>query len=186
MKTPSALTTSPCALRIWQPRISSHRFSGFHVIWAAQDVGSDKSSMDTVVVQRGEAKIALMQGETKAEVPDLRVRRQIRRGCPAYCLEVDDIDAVCREWKPRRQIQRRHQRWQRRLRAPGDSASPIPLPRMRPVPGIDPSGSTVEKNPKRSYAPPSRRCIGTSRQDQHRGITRTIVDYETPLPLPNG
>ena len=35
---------------------------GFHVIWSAQDVGSDKSSMDTVVVQRGDAKIALMQG----------------------------------------------------------------------------------------------------------------------------
>ena len=38
---------------------------GFDVIWSARDVGSDKSSMDTVVVQRGAAKIALMQGRNK-------------------------------------------------------------------------------------------------------------------------
>ena len=38
---------------------------GFEVIWSARDVGSDKSSMDTVVVQGGHAKIALMQGRDK-------------------------------------------------------------------------------------------------------------------------
>ncbi|MEC4669832.1 MAG: VOC family protein, partial [Nitrospirota bacterium] len=38
---------------------------GFEVIWSAQDVGSDKSSMDTIVVQRGTAKVALMQGRDK-------------------------------------------------------------------------------------------------------------------------
>src|SRR5437016_3794740 len=39
---------------------------GFDVIWSARDVGSELSSMDTVVVQRGNAKIALMQGNNKA------------------------------------------------------------------------------------------------------------------------
>ena len=38
---------------------------GFEVIWSARDVGSDKSSMDTVVVQRGNAKVALMRGRDK-------------------------------------------------------------------------------------------------------------------------
>jgi len=38
---------------------------GFEVIWSARDVGSDKSSMDTVVVQRGDAKIALMRVEIR-------------------------------------------------------------------------------------------------------------------------
>ena len=39
---------------------------GFEVIWSARDVGTDKSSMDTVVVQCGAARIALMQGRDKA------------------------------------------------------------------------------------------------------------------------
>ena len=73
---------------------------GFHVIWSAQDVGSDMSSMDTVVVQRGDAKIALMQGRNKAR------RSQIcdfidkyGEGVQHIALEVDDIEAVCREWE---------------------------------------------------------------------------------------
>jgi 4-hydroxyphenylpyruvate dioxygenase-like putative hemolysin len=39
---------------------------GFEVIWSARDVGTDMSSMDTIVVQRGETKVALMQGRDKA------------------------------------------------------------------------------------------------------------------------
>lgn len=73
---------------------------GFDVIWSARDVGSDKSSMDTVVVQRGSAKIALMQGRDKA------VRSQINEYIDKYgpgvqhvAVEVDDIEAVCREWE---------------------------------------------------------------------------------------
>lgn len=73
---------------------------GFEVIWSARDVGSDKSSMDTVVVQRGNAKIALMQGRDKA------VKSQINdfiekygQGVQHFALEVDDIEAVCREWE---------------------------------------------------------------------------------------
>lgn len=73
---------------------------GFEVIWSARDVGSDKSSMDTVVVQRGHAKIALMQGRDKA------VKSQINefiekygQGVQHVALEVDDIEAVCREWE---------------------------------------------------------------------------------------
>jgi methylmalonyl-CoA/ethylmalonyl-CoA epimerase len=73
---------------------------GFEVIWSARDVGSDKSSMDTVVVQCGAARIALMQGRDKA------IRSQINefidkygQGVQHVALEVDDIEAVCREWE---------------------------------------------------------------------------------------
>ena len=73
---------------------------GFDVVWSARDVGSDKSSMDTVVVQRGNAKVALMQGRDKA------VKSQINefiekygQGVQHVALEVDDIEAVCREWE---------------------------------------------------------------------------------------
>src|SRR5437899_436562 len=73
---------------------------GFDVIWSARDVGSEHSSMDTVVVQRGNAKIALMQGNDK------NVKSQINefiekygQGVQHVAIEVDDIDAVCREWE---------------------------------------------------------------------------------------
>ena len=56
--------------------------------------------MDTVVVQRGAAKIALMQGRNK------EVKSQIcefidkyGEGVQHIAIEVDDIDAVCREWE---------------------------------------------------------------------------------------
>ncbi|MGH7254848.1 MAG: VOC family protein [bacterium] len=75
---------------------------GFEVIWSARDVGTDKSSMDTVVVQRGHAKVALMQGRDKS------VKSQITEFIEKYgpgvqhvALEVDDIEAVCREWEVR-------------------------------------------------------------------------------------
>lgn len=73
---------------------------GFEVIWSARDVGSDKSSMDTVVVQRGSAKIALMQGRDK--VVKSQINEFIERygqGVQHVAVEVDDIEAVCREWE---------------------------------------------------------------------------------------
>jgi methylmalonyl-CoA/ethylmalonyl-CoA epimerase len=73
---------------------------GFEVIWSARDVGTEKSSMDTIVVQRGNAKVALMQGRDKA------VKSQITEFIEKYgpgvqhvAIEVDDIEAVCREWE---------------------------------------------------------------------------------------
>ena len=73
---------------------------GFDVIWSARDVGTDKSSMDTVVVQRGNAKIALMQGRDK--IMKSQISEFIERygqGVQHFALEVDDIDAVCSEWE---------------------------------------------------------------------------------------
>ena len=52
---------------------------GFEVIWSARDVGSEKSSMDTIVVQRGNAKVALMQGRDKA------VKSQITKNTAKAC-----------------------------------------------------------------------------------------------------
>ncbi|WP_447978314.1 VOC family protein [Candidatus Nitrospira bockiana] len=75
---------------------------GFEVIWSARDVGTERSSMDTIVVQRGEAKIALMKGRDKA------IKSQITEFIEKYgpgvqhvAIEVDDIEAVCREWEAR-------------------------------------------------------------------------------------
>jgi methylmalonyl-CoA/ethylmalonyl-CoA epimerase len=73
---------------------------GFEVIWSARDVGTEKSSMDTVVVQCGGARIALMQGRDKAmksQISDFIERHG--QGVQHFALEVDDIEAVCREWE---------------------------------------------------------------------------------------
>lgn len=73
---------------------------GFEVIWSAKDVGSDTSSMDTVVVQRGAARIALMQGRDKAGKSQINeFIEKYGQGVQHVALEVDNIEAVCREWE---------------------------------------------------------------------------------------
>ena len=73
---------------------------GFEVIWSARDVGSEKSSMDTIVVQRGNAKFALMQGRDKAVKSQItEFIEKYGQGVQHVAIEVDDIEAVCREWE---------------------------------------------------------------------------------------
>ena len=73
---------------------------GFEVIWSARDVGGDKSSMDTVVVQRGNAKIALMRGRDKTMKSQIsEFIEKYGQGVQHFALEVDDIEAACREWE---------------------------------------------------------------------------------------
>lgn len=73
---------------------------GFEVIWSARDVGSHTSSMDTIVVQRGTAKIALMQGHDKTGKSQINeFIERYGQGVQHVALEVDDIEAVCREWE---------------------------------------------------------------------------------------
>jgi methylmalonyl-CoA/ethylmalonyl-CoA epimerase len=73
---------------------------GFEVIWSARDVGTEKSSMDTIVVQRGKTKVALMQGrdkEVKSQISEFI--EKYGEGVQHVAIEVDDIEAVCREWE---------------------------------------------------------------------------------------
>jgi len=73
---------------------------GFEVIWSARDVGTDKSSMDTVVVQRGLARVALMQGRDKSMQSQINAFiEKYGQGVQHFALEVDDIESVCREWE---------------------------------------------------------------------------------------
>src|SRR5207244_7219807 len=54
--------------------------------------------MDTVVVQRGNAKIALMQGNDKAVKSQItEFIEKYGQGVQHVAIEVDDIEAVCRE-----------------------------------------------------------------------------------------
>ncbi len=75
---------------------------GFEVIWSARGVGSAKSSMDTIVVQRGNAKVALMQGKDKAVKSQItEFIEKYGQGVQHVAIEVDDIEAVSREWEER-------------------------------------------------------------------------------------
>lgn len=132
-----------CVKNLAATRFLFTQILGFHVIWAAQDVGSDKSSMDTVVVQRGEAKIALMQGRNKEQKSQIcEFVEKYGEGVQHIALEVDDIDAVCREWEAH------GVRFSGDIKDGRDGFGPLrqrftypPLPRMRPVPGIDPTAA---------------------------------------------
>jgi methylmalonyl-CoA/ethylmalonyl-CoA epimerase len=73
---------------------------GFEVLWSARDVGSEKSSMDTIVVRRGGVRIALMQGHDKSGRSQINdFIEKYGQGVQHFALEVEDIEAVCKEWE---------------------------------------------------------------------------------------
>ena len=157
---------------------------GFHVIWSAQDVGSDKSSMDTVVVQRGDAKIALMQGRNKERRSQIcEFIDKYGEGVQHIALEVDDIEAVCREWESRG------------VRFSGDTKDGRdgfgPLRQRFTYPLFPECCVFLELTQRQHGQEESKTFVRATvealykdiERDQSRGVKRTIVDYET-LPLP--
>ena len=157
---------------------------GFHVIWSAQDVGSDKSSMDTVVVQRGDAKIALMQGRNKERRSQIcEFIDKYGEGVQHIALEVDDIEEVCREWESRG------------VRFSGDTKDGRdgfgPLRQRFTYPLFPECGVFLELTQRQHGQEESKTFVRATvealykdiERDQSRGVKRTIVDYET-LPLP--
>jgi len=157
---------------------------GFDVIWSATDVGTDKSSMDTIVVQRGSAKIALMQGRDKS------VKSQINEFIEKYgegvqhvALEVDDIEAVCREWEAH------GVRFSGPLKEGRDGFGPL---KQRFTYQLFPGCGLFLELTQRQHGQEHARTFvrGTVEalykdieRDQIKGVEETIVDYET-LPLP--
>ncbi len=157
---------------------------GFDVLWSARDVGTDKSSMDTVVVQRGAAKVALMQGRDKA-VPSQITQFVMRygQGVQHVAIEVDDIDAVCREWESH------GVKFTGPIKEGRDGFGPL---RQRfTYPLFQDSGVFLELTQRKHGEEASQSFVlGTVEdlykdieRDQIEGVEQTIVDYET-LPLP--
>lgn len=160
---------------------------GFHIIWSAQDVGSDKSSMDTVVVQRGDAKIALMQGrnkERRSQICDFIDK--YGEGVQHIAIEVDDIDAVCREWETH------GVRFSGDIKDGRDGFGPLKQRFTYPLfPGC---GVFLELTQRQHGAEESKTFVRATveslykdiERDQVKGVEQTIVDYETlPLPFEN-
>ncbi len=157
---------------------------GFEVIWSARDVGSEKSSMDTVVVQRGSAKVALMQGRDKA------VKSQINefiakygQGVQHIAVEVDDIEAVCREWEAH------GVKFSGPLKEGRDGFGPLKQRFTYPLfPG---AGVFLELTQREQGGEKSKTFVRETvealykdiERDQVAGVEQAIVDYQS-LPLP--
>jgi methylmalonyl-CoA/ethylmalonyl-CoA epimerase len=158
---------------------------GFEVIWSARDVGSDKSSMNTVVVQRGNAKIALMQGRDKV------VKSQINefiekygQGVQHVAIEVDDIEAVCREWESH------GVKFSGPLKEGRDGFGPLKQRFTYPL--FPASGLFLELTQREQGGKKSRTFVrGTVEalykdieRDQISGVEQTIIDFDSsPIPM---
>ncbi len=173
-----------CVKNLEAAEVLFTKILGFEVIWSARDVGSEKSAMDTVVVQRGTAKIALMQGrnkEVKSQICDFIDR--YGEGVQHIAIEVDDIEAVCREWEAH------GVRFSGNLKDGRDGFGPLKQRFTYPLfPGC---GVFLELTQRQHGQEQSKTFVRTTveslyrdiEQDQLTGVERTIVDYET-LPLP--
>jgi methylmalonyl-CoA/ethylmalonyl-CoA epimerase len=157
---------------------------GFEVIWSARDVGSDKSSMDTVVVQRGAAKIALMQGRDKATKSQItEFIEKYGQGVQHFALEVDDIQAVCREWEAH------GVKFSGPLKEGRDGFGPLQQRFTYPL--FEGGGLFIELTQRAHGAEKAKTFVrGTVEslykdieREQTSGVERTIIDYQSsPIP----
>jgi methylmalonyl-CoA/ethylmalonyl-CoA epimerase len=140
--------------------------------------------MDTVVVQRGEAKIALMQGrnkELKSQICEFIDK--YGEGVQHIAMEVDDIEAVCREWEAH------GVRFSGDVKDGRDGFGPLRQRFTYPLfPGC---GVFFELTQRQHGREESRTFVRSTveslykdiERDQVESVERTIIDYET-LPLP--
>jgi len=153
---------------------------GFEVIWSARDVGSDKSSMDTVVVQRGTAKVALMQGRDKVMKSQIsEFIEKYGQGVQHFALEVDDIDAVSREWEAH------GVKFSGPVKEGRDGFGPLKQRFTYPLfPG---SGMFIELTQRQHGDETAKTFVRSTveslykdiERNQAAGIERTIVDYDS-------
>lgn len=155
---------------------------GFAVIWSARDVGSDKSSMDTVVVQRGTAKVALMQGRDKVVKSQInKFIEKYGQGVQHVAIEVDDIEAVCREWEEQ------GVRFSGPLKDGRDGFGPLKQRFTYPL--FPETGVFLELTQRKHGEEQSQTFVrGTVEalykdieRDQIQGVEQTIIDYEKIL-----
>ena len=158
---------------------------GFEVIWSARDVGSDKSSMDTVVVQRGNARIALMQGRDKLMKSQIsEFIEKYGQGVQHFALEVDDIDAVCREWEAH------GVKFSGPVKEGRDGFGPL---KQRFTYSLFPgSGMFIELTQRQQGDEKAKTFVKSTveslyqdiERSQASGIERTIIDYDSsPIPM---
>ncbi len=154
---------------------------GFEVIWSARDVGSDASSMDTVVVQRGAAKVALMQGQDKTGKSQINeFIEKYGQGVQHVALEVDDIEAVCREWEAH------GVKFSGSVKEGRDGFGPLKQRFTYPL--FPNSGLFIELTQRQHGQETARTFVRSTVESLYKDIERdqisrvegTIIDYESP------
>jgi methylmalonyl-CoA/ethylmalonyl-CoA epimerase len=152
---------------------------GFEVIWSARDVGTDNSSMDTIVVQRGNTKVALMQGRDKAVKSQItEFIEKYGEGIQHVAIEVDDIEAVCREWEAQ------GVRFSGPLKDGRDGFGPLKQRFTYPL--FPECGVFLELTQRQHGGEQSKTFVrGTVEalykdieRDQMQGVEQTIIDYD--------
>ncbi|BCA53335.1 putative 4-hydroxyphenylpyruvate dioxygenase [Nitrospira sp. KM1] len=153
---------------------------GFETIWSARDVGTERSSMDTVVVQCGAARIALMQGHDKAmksQISDFIERHG--QGVQHFALEVDDIEAVCRAWESH------GVKFSGPVKEGRDGFGPL---KQRFTYPLFPSGGLFIELTQREHGQERSKTFVRStveslykdlERDQASGVDQTIIDYDS-------
>ncbi len=153
---------------------------GFELIWSARDVGTDNSSMDTVVVQRGSARIALMRGRDKTMKSQINeFIEKYGQGVQHFALEVDDIDAACREWEAH------GVKFSGPVKEGRDGFGPL---KQRFTYPLFPGGGLFIELTQREHGDERAKTFVRStveslykdiERDQASGIERTIIDYDS-------
>lgn len=154
---------------------------GFEVIWSARGVGSDMSSMDTVVVQRGTAKVALMQGRDKTGKSQInQFIEKYGQGVQHVALEVDNIEDACREWEAH------GVKFSGSVKEGRDGFGPL---RQRfTYPLFPESGLFIELIQRQQGDEAAKTFVRSTveslykdiERDQITGVDRTIVEYDSP------
>ena len=153
---------------------------GFEVIWSARDVGSDASSMDTVVVRRGDARIALMQGRDKTGKSQINeFIEKYGQGVQHVALEVDNIEAVCREWEAH------GVKFSGPVKEGRDGFGPLKQRFTYPI--FQNSGLFIELTQRQHGEEAARTFVRSTveslykdiERDQVSGVEKTIIDYDS-------
>lgn len=153
---------------------------GFEVIWSAKDVGSATSSMDTVVVQRGTAKVALMKGRDKTGKSQINeFVEKYGPGVQHVAFEVDDIEAVCREWEMH------GVKFSGPVKEGRDGFGPLKQRFTYPL--FPNSGLFIELTQRQHGEEAARTFVRSTveslykdiERDQTAGVERTIIEYES-------
>jgi methylmalonyl-CoA/ethylmalonyl-CoA epimerase len=139
--------------------------------------------MDTVVVQRGTAKVALMQGRDKTVQSQINeFIEKYGQGVQHVAIEVDDIEAVCREWEAR------GVKFSGLLKEGRDGFGPL---KQRFTYALFPGGGVFLELTQRQHGGEQSKTFvrGTVEKlykdierDQIQGVEQTIIDYEA-LPV---
>lgn len=153
---------------------------GFEVIWSARNVGTKTSSMDTIVVQRGTAKIALMQGRNKTGKSQINeFIEKYGQGVQHVAFEVEDIEAVCREWEAH------GVKFSGPVKEGRDGFGPLKQRFTYPL--FPHSGLFIELTQRQHGEEAARTFVKSTveslykdiERDQTSGIEKTIIDYDS-------